>query len=640
MIKRILTILLCLSFSTLTVLSQDSLIIDSLKQILEQTTLDEQRLKAYNELAYQFHTSDTSKSAHYAHQALDLSTTLNNTKEKGEAYKRLGLTHGYFGNPQKSVQYYEKAYQSFQSIQDTSAMVGVLNNMGRQLAELGQYEQAIQGYLQAEKWEPISSDSLTHLILKFNHAASLSASLQHQQTIDLCNTTLPLALALNNWYVQMELHNLKGINQTELKDFQAAEVSYSHALQCIPRTKLPTIDTGHISSNPDLVSNILNNRALLYKEQGHYDKAYTDLKMAIKILENENAKHPNGEFYVNLGIVAHKMNKWKESQRYFKEGLKRLEIAQQAPLIGETYGFLADLYEAMGEGMLAYKHLKSAHQLQDSLLSERVQKNLQELNVKYETEKFQHELTVVQLKMQTQQNHFYLLIGCGLALFLLGGIGYYFYYNRQEQRLLALEKKQIELQYGLLRAQMNPHFIFNALNSIHGFFASNQLVRGNEFMAKFSRLVRQILDQSALESHSLTQEIETLRLYLDIEKERMAGDLDYSIQLDASLEADFIELPPLIFQPFVENAVWHGIAPKNKKGHIWIDIQKKDEQELRCLIIDDGVGLQKKSNSLKPKHRSKGIQMARERLRNQGQIEIKDNLEKSGVTVQINLSID
>ncbi len=637
--RTYLTILFLLFFP-LTAQCQDPLIIDSLRQVIQQTTEKEQHLKVYNELAYQFHTSDTSKAIRYAHQALKLSTTLNNTKEKGEAYKRLGLTQGYFGNPEKSVQYYEAAYQSFQSIQDTNAMVGVLNNMGRQLAELGQYEKAIQGYLQAETWVPVRGDSLVHLILKFNHAACLSASLQHQATIDLSETTLPLALALDNWYVQMELHSLKGINQAELKDFNAAEISYSHALQCIPRANLPTINTGYISSNPDLESNILNNRALLYIGQARYNKAYTDLKLAIEILENVDAKHPNGEFYVNLGIVTHKMNKWKESERYFKEGLKRLEVAQQTPLIGETHEFLADLYETMGKGMLAYEHLKSAHQIQDSLLSERVQKNLQELNVKYETEKFQHELTAVQLQMQAQQNQLYLLIGGGIVLFLFGGISYYFYYNRQEQRLLALEKKQIELQYGLLRAQMNPHFIFNALNSIHGFFASNQLVRGNEFMAKFSQLVRHILDQSALESHSLTQEIETLRLYLDIEKERMAGDLDYSIQLDDSLEADFIELPPLIFQPFVENAVWHGIAPKNQKGHIWIDIQKKDEQELRCLIIDDGVGLQKKATSFKPKHRSKGIQIARERLRNQGQIEIKDNLDKSGVTVQINLSID
>jgi len=159
-------------------------------------------------------------------------------------------------------------------------------------------------------------------------------------------------------------------------------------------------------------------------------------------------------------------------------------------------------------------------------------------------------------------------------------------------------------------------------------------------MGKFSRLVRQILDQSHLEAHLLSQELDTLRLYLEVEKERMDGEMDYSITLSPELEEDTIELPPLIFQPFVENAIWHGIAPKNEKGHIWIDLKMEKDYQLCCQIKDNGVGLIEKEMSLTNVHTSKGIAITKERLGTKGTISIKNNKRESGVIVTINILID
>lgn len=620
--------------------SQKDSVIDSLQRLLQTSSIENQKLAVYNELAYQLHTSDSTQAITYAKQAIKLAHGLLDTKAKGEGYKRLGLTHGYFGNSQMAINYYDTAYYHFKVIRDTNAMIKILNNRGRQLAEVGQYEKAIQGYLQAGSWISPKKDSMLLLILQFNHAACLSASLQHQQTIDLCQKVLPLSFALNNWYIQTELYSIQGINYTELKNYQAAEKAYNHAYECIPRATLPGIEGNYMSSNPNIESYILNNRALLYLEQAAYEKAYNDLKLATKIVENVNPKHPNGEFYVNLGIAAQGLGDFSESERYFKIGLEKLQLANQLPLIGETFGYLATLYRETGQGILAHDYLKLAHQIQDSLLSENTQKNLQELNIQYETEKFKQELAYTQLQIQEQQHQFNLFLIVVISVFLLSGLLYYFYFIQQKSKLLALEKKQVELQYGLLRAQMNPHFIFNALNSIHGFFASNQLIRGNEFIGKFGKLVRLILDQSSLEAHLLTNELDTLRLYLDMEKERMDGDLDYTITLSAEVEADMIELPPLIFQPFVENAIWHGIAPKREKGHIWIDLTMKNDNQLCCQIKDNGVGLAPQDMSLVNTHTSKGISITKERLGKKGSVKLANNQDESGVTVDMNISIN
>lgn len=638
---KIYSLLICLLIQSMLAQSQSVPLVDSLTQLLQKNIIEEeQKLSIYNQLAYQFHTSDSTQAIFYAQKAIALSHILANSKEKGEGYKRLGLTHGYYGNSQKAIAYYDTAYLHFQAIPDTNSMIRILNNQGRQLANVGQYEKAIQGYQQAESWLSIEQDSFLLLILQFNHAACLSAAQQHPQTIDFCRKVLPLAFGLDNWYIQMELYSLQGISYTELAEYQPAEIAFNRAFKCIPRATLPVIGANYTSSNPDLESNILNNRALLYIEQNAYEKAYTDLKLAIEILENVDAKHPNGEFYVNLGIATQKMQRFTESEAYFKTGLEKLRLGNQVPLIGETYGYLADLYKETGQGILAHDYLKLAHQIQDSLLSESTQKNLQELHIKYETAKFRQELADTQLQIQAQQHQFSLLLAGIIGLFLLSGLLYYFYYIKQQSRLLALEKKQVELQYGLLRAQMNPHFIFNALNSIHGFFASNQLIRGNEFMGNFSKLVRQILDQSNIKSHLLSKELDTLRLYLDIEKERMDGDMDYTITLSPEVEEDTIELPPLIFQPFVENAVWHGIAPKKEKGHIWINLKMENDHELFCQIKDNGVGLTQKEVQLGDVRTSKGVQITKERLGERGTLSIKNNSTHSGVTVSINILID
>lgn len=281
-----------------------------------------------------------------------------------------------------------------------------------------------------------------------------------------------------------------------------------------------------------------------------------------------------------------------------------------------------------------------AKKIRDSVFTNEMRQNLQEITTRYETQKIKQELAASNLAIEKERHQNRLTLIASISLLLLSGIGYFFYRGRQRRLRLENEKRKIELEYGLLRAQMNPHFVFNSLNSIQGYFADNQFAKGNEFLGKFSRLIRRVLDQSVAPAILLSEELETLKLYLDVEKIRLKDKLCYDIKMDKNVEADLIRVPPLILQPFAENAIWHGIAPKESKGKISIRLQMDEaDQFLLIQLEDDGVGLHSVGKNNKMSHQSKGIQITKERLGKQGAVTIFDKKEIGETGVQVNLKI-
>jgi Histidine kinase len=182
---------------------------------------------------------------------------------------------------------------------------------------------------------------------------------------------------------------------------------------------------------------------------------------------------------------------------------------------------------------------------------------------------------------------------------------------------IRLEEQATANELKALRSQMNPHFIFNALNSIKSFTLNNDAESANFYLTKFSKLIRQVLDNSRNERISLKNELETLTLYLDMEKLRVGDKFDYEIVVDEDVETDFVEIPPLLVQPYVENAIWHGLMHKEEKGLVKITVEAHNLATLRITITDNGIGRQK-STEIKSKtgssHKSFGLKITQERL--------------------------
>ncbi len=168
-----------------------------------------------------------------------------------------------------------------------------------------------------------------------------------------------------------------------------------------------------------------------------------------------------------------------------------------------------------------------------------------------------------------------------------------------------------EAEQKVLRSQMNPHFIFNVLNSIQSYILENNSEDAVRFLGKFSQLIRKVLQHSKSPTISLADELSALELYLQLEKFRLSQGLVYEIIIDTAIQPEKTLIPPIIFQPIVENAIWHGIAPCKRKGTILINIQKKGNI-IVCTIEDNGMGIIPKKKDTK--HESIGLTNIKERL--------------------------
>jgi tetratricopeptide (TPR) repeat protein len=187
----------------------------------------------------------------------------------------------------------------------------------------------------------------------------------------------------------------------------------------------------------------------------------------------------------------------------------------------------------------------------------------------------------------------------------------------EAQKIKAeLQQQATELEMQALRAQMNPHFIFNSLNSINRFILQNNKEMASAYLTKFSRLVRLILQNSQATLIPLESELESLELYLELEAVRFDHQFDYKINIETDLDISMVKVPPLIIQPYAENAIWHGLMHKEEKGHLEIDLFIQDDI-LYCKITDDGIG-RKKATELKSKsaenHKSMGMRITADRI--------------------------
>ena len=158
----------------------------------------------------------------------------------------------------------------------------------------------------------------------------------------------------------------------------------------------------------------------------------------------------------------------------------------------------------------------------------------------------------------------------------------------------------MQLESKALQSQMNQHFVFNSLNSIQSFITNGNILSSGIYLAKFSKLLRKILNNSSEAACSLSKEIEYLELYLELEKLRFGKKLNYTIAVEKTLEKDLIKIPPMLIQPFIENAIIHGITPRKEGGTIHISILPQSLKTLKCIVKDNGVGRQKNKNKLHP----------------------------------------
>jgi LytS/YehU family sensor histidine kinase len=188
--------------------------------------------------------------------------------------------------------------------------------------------------------------------------------------------------------------------------------------------------------------------------------------------------------------------------------------------------------------------------------------------------------------------------------------------SRMQHENINLKQKSSELEMQALRAQMNPHFIFNSLNSINRFILQNNKTQASEYLTKFSKLIRLILQNSEAALIPLESELESMELYLDLEALRFDYKFGYKISVPKDLDISALKVPPLIIQPYAENAIWHGLMHKEEKGQLDIEIYQEADH-LYFKITDDGIGRKQATNRIDKsatRHKPMGMRITADRI--------------------------
>ncbi|MEB8346422.1 tetratricopeptide repeat protein [Flavobacteriaceae bacterium KMM 6898] len=354
----------------------------------------------------------------------------------------------------------------------------------------------------------------------------------------------------------------------------------------------------------------------------HLDKIEEGLAILESIL-NPALKLGNkeiiSEVYINLGWTFMQLLKYDKA----KENLiKGFEIAQKYDLdseMEEAYVFLSDLSAKEGDYKSSMEYFKNARWIEIQTLNDRNRRYVADLINRSETEKKISQIEVLAkeneiVKLKLRKNQTTLLIS-GFALALLGSILYILFYQRQ----LKNEKQLLTLESTMLRSQMNPHFLFNSLNSIKLYIINNEKKNAVHYLNKFSKLIRKILEASSIREISMADELETVQLYMNIENIRFSNEIDFEVVIDENVDIHTMKIPSLILQPFLENALWHGLSAKEGKKRIVLHVSKENKYFTSITITDNGIGRVtseriKKNRVIKRK--SVGINITKERLAN------------------------
>jgi len=486
---------------------------------------------------------------------------------------------------------------------------------------------------------------------------------QYNKAIDFYFKSLKILQTTQDTFTMaLNLNNLGIIYLADIKDYEKAEYHFKKGIELLKRIK----DRRHSSI-------LYTNLGKVYQEQKNYKDAFKNYYESLAInLENQEeygisySTSVLGELYLELNnldstykyimqsleirernndikgvsstciLIAKyylKKDDLKNAERYAKKALIQAEIIKFPKYTISALKLLTEIYEKKNNFKEALLYYKRYQVLNDSIFKNDYEKELlkQQLeynfslksiedSLKFENKNKEREIIISNQNKIIQVNNrlkivyvFIIILILVLSLLLYRRLQY-----KKQKKELELQLRIIETEQVLKRALMNPHFLFNSLNSIQTLILKNENKIARNYIVKISKLMRLILDQAEKQIISLHEEIETIELYFEMEQLRFKEKFIYSIHVDSSLQVNNIKVPALVIQPFIENAIIHGIQNlKDKQGSIQVHFLNGVDF-LYCEIVDNGIGLQAAENSKTSQYHqnSFGIKSVSERLRN------------------------
>ncbi len=562
-------------------------------------------------------------------------------------------------NPFKSISFVENALKSITTKRGNSTKLAeAYAILGDIYLNLKQYDLAVSNYKIS-----IKNKTTKAVNLKLARAHTLNNNIEESMTI--LNALVRKNMTIAH---QVEVYEALGVNYKLLNKLDAAILNTEKALQISKDNSLHNkiselnADLGELymlEGDVTKAQNIfdesiekskkepLNKRAIItnsvanqYKKQQNFDKEIELKKRTLQELEDADVieiEEDNVEEKITVQQLSLDIGNAYANKKSFSKAIDYLEKSkvdatkvsdietkkEAVQKLSEIYKNVGDFNKALNSyqeyvGLVDLLYQKKENEIAEAValsnnLREKqnrinsLEKDRELLESKYKLFESEQQVTVENYKRQ--QLIIYSLVG---GLFLLLAAIYFMYKSNKQRRLtnnlLALKS---------LRSQMNPHFIFNALNSVNSFIAQNDERTANRYLTEFSTLMRTVLDNSEEDFIPLSKEIEMLELYLKLEHSRFKDKFDYEFLVDEDIVISEYQIPPMLLQPYVENAVWHGLRYKKEKGTLKVSVHQLNEDSICIEILDDGIG-RKKSKELKTlnqkKQQSKGMDNIKRRV--------------------------
>ena len=603
---------------------------DSLQAVIRKAADDTSKVNALNSLArYQLNENiDQAKAS--ALKALNLAKVLSADQSvpalKGlaNAYHVLGIAFFYQDNFPEALHNYSESLAIREKIGDRKGIGASHNNMALIYSDMGNYAEALKSHYASLKIDEEIGDKQA-IGLSYNNIGNVNEALEeYEEAIKNFEKAVALGKEAGDKLGMANAYNNIGIVRKKQGRYEEALKNYLLALELRKEVGYPK---GIFES--------YNNIGILYYNIGNYSEALKNHDQSFAIASKAGHELGMANSRLNASLVYLKQKQFARAEPILKNALRYYQSIHYKQNIVEAYQALTTLYSDQKDYKRAMDYFRLYVAQKDSMVNDNAKRELLQSAMKYEYEKKEAVARVEQEKKDAIRNEelekratqVKLYIALCILIAILFAAVFLQMRSRRKTEKLQMENSMMELEQKALRLQMNPHFIFNALNSIQGFIAENNASAARRYLSKFARLMRLIMENSARKTVSLQDEIDVLSNYLDLTALRFPDKFSFRISVEEGIDTSACEIPPMLLQPFVENAVLHGLAAIESDGQIGISFQKKQEM-IVCTIEDNGQGRQKAMESKQHAHKSTGMLVTEERLRAFGeQNEVKTTLE-------------
>lgn len=511
-------------------------------------------------------------------------------------YNQIGIEYLYLDKKDSAKYYLNMGKELAEKIDFPKGTALAFTNLGVYYRSIGQQELSLKMYLSAYKIVSDKNLNEGRIPLSINIAKSYSDRGDMKNALAYASESRSFAEQQKDTLSLIDVHRILGTIYKDANRIDEALLEFEKASEYCGATTIQDY-----RGLPRMRMVINNYIAGIYNAKGKYTES---LKLLEPIHDFAIAnKLSTGQNYVlaNLAEAQLGLKNYPKSIEYGLQGLELLKKDSIPGLYQQFYHVLYNAYAGNGEYKPAFENFKKLKSLEDSITSKNNRQTISEMLAKFDSERKEEQIALLSKEKMAQQSM--LIMAIVIAVAAIGFLLSVYRSKILQKKLFAqketLEKSQFEnqlseLEQKALRAQMNPHFIFNSLNSIQHFILDKDIEGVNLYLSNFAKLIRQTLENSGKSYISLEDEIQYLNLYLELERKRFGNKFDYGIDIAPEIDAKVSLIPGMLLQPYVENAIIHGIQHKKEgKGFLQISFTKVGDQQIRCEIGDNGIGIER-----------------------------------------------